>query len=84
MELRSLNHKFCEVKARLPRELAALESAVVKQVKDRLARGSVEVLMKRQTPTRPARCPRWTWGSRGSTRAPSARWPRGLGLDEPR
>jgi uncharacterized protein (TIGR00255 family) len=51
VELRSLNHKFCEVKARLPRELAALESAVVKQVKDRLARGSVEVFIKRQTAT---------------------------------
>jgi uncharacterized protein (TIGR00255 family) len=51
VELRSLNHKFCEVKARLPRELAALESVVVKQVKDRLARGSVEVFVKRQTAT---------------------------------
>jgi uncharacterized protein (TIGR00255 family) len=51
VELRSLNHKFCEVKARLPRELAALESTVVKQVKDRLARGSVEVFIKRQTAT---------------------------------
>ncbi len=51
VELRSLNHKFCEVKARLPRELAALESTVVKQVKDRLARGSVEIFIKRQTAT---------------------------------
>jgi uncharacterized protein (TIGR00255 family) len=51
VELRSLNHKFCEVKARLPRELAALESVLVKQVKDRLARGSVEVFIKRQTAT---------------------------------
>lgn len=51
VELRSLNHKFCEVKARLPRELAALESVVTKQVKDRLARGSVEVFIKRQTAT---------------------------------
>ncbi|WP_309897576.1 YicC/YloC family endoribonuclease [Archangium sp.] len=51
VELRSLNHKFCEVKVRLPRELAALESVVVKQVKDRLARGSVEVFVKRQTAT---------------------------------
>jgi uncharacterized protein (TIGR00255 family) len=51
VELRSLNHKFCEVKARLPRELAALESVVAKQVKERLARGSVEVFIKRQTAT---------------------------------
>ncbi|MBF5046311.1 YicC family protein [Aggregicoccus sp. 17bor-14] len=51
VELRSLNHKFCEVKARLPRELATLEPALVKQVKDRLARGSVELLVRRQSPT---------------------------------
>jgi uncharacterized protein (TIGR00255 family) len=51
VEVRSLNHKFCEVKARLPRELAALEAALLKQVKDRLARGSVEVFIKRQTAT---------------------------------
>lgn len=51
VEVRSLNHKFCEVKARLPRELSALEPGVVKQVKDRLARGSVEVQTKRQVMT---------------------------------
>ncbi|MBZ4401809.1 YicC family protein [Myxococcus sp. MISCRS1] len=51
VELRSLNHKFCEVKARLPRELASLEPLVTKQVKDRLARGSVELLVKRQSST---------------------------------
>ncbi len=51
VEMRSLNHKFCEVKARLPRELAALEPSITKQVKDRLARGSVEVLVRRQTAT---------------------------------
>ncbi|QSQ14672.1 YicC/YloC family endoribonuclease [Myxococcus landrumensis] len=51
VELRSLNHKFCEVKARLPRELASLEPSVTKQVKDRLARGSVELLVKRQSST---------------------------------
>jgi uncharacterized protein (TIGR00255 family) len=51
VELRSLNHKFCEVKARLPRELNTLEPVVVKQVKDRLARGAVEIFVKRQTAT---------------------------------
>lgn len=51
VELRSLNHKFCEVKARLPRELSALEPIVSKKVKDRLARGSVELLVRRQTAT---------------------------------
>ncbi|WNG25782.1 YicC family protein [Cystobacter fuscus] len=51
VEVRSLNHKFCEVKARLPRELSALEPALVKQVKDRLARGAVDVFIKRNTAT---------------------------------
>src|SRR5689334_4733252 len=48
VELRSVNHKFCEVKARLPRELSALETALVKRVKDRLARGAVELFVRRQ------------------------------------
>lgn len=51
VELRSLNHKFCEVKTRLPRELSALEPSMSKQIKDRLARGSVDLLVKRQTAT---------------------------------
>jgi uncharacterized protein (TIGR00255 family) len=49
VEVRSWNHKFCEVKVRLPRELASLETAAVKAVKDRVARGSVEVFVKRQS-----------------------------------
>lgn len=47
VEVRSWNHKFCEVKVRLPRELASLEPGIVKTVKDRVARGSVEVFIKR-------------------------------------
>src|SRR5262249_36462862 len=42
---------------RLPRELSALEPLVTKAVKDRLARGAVEVLVKRQTPGAPASAP---------------------------
>lgn len=57
VELKSLNHKFCEVKARLPRELTALEPMVQKAVKDRLARGAVEVFVKRQTPGASAAAP---------------------------
>lgn len=48
VEVRSWNHKFCEVKVRLPRELAPMEPAVGKAVKDRIARGSVEVFVRRQ------------------------------------
>jgi len=47
VEARSVNHKFCEVKARLPRELSALEVDVVRAVKDRLARGGVEISVRR-------------------------------------
>jgi len=50
-EMRSLNHKFCEVKVRLPREISLLEPQVLKKVRDALARGAVEVLVKRQGAT---------------------------------
>lgn len=49
VELKAVNHKFCEVKARLPRELSVLEPQLVKRVKDRLARGAVEVMVRRQS-----------------------------------
>ena len=48
VEIKSLNHKFCEVKARLPRELGALETSVVKLAKERIARGAVEMTVRRQ------------------------------------
>jgi uncharacterized protein (TIGR00255 family) len=47
VEARSVNHKFCEVKVRLPRELAALELDAAKQVRERLARGGVDVSVRR-------------------------------------
>jgi uncharacterized protein (TIGR00255 family) len=47
VEVRSVNHKYCEVKVRMPRELAALEHEVVRTVKDRLARGGVDVAVRR-------------------------------------
>jgi uncharacterized protein (TIGR00255 family) len=47
VEVRSVNHKYCEVKARLPRELLALEQDAVRAVKERLARGGVEVSLRR-------------------------------------
>jgi uncharacterized protein (TIGR00255 family) len=49
VEVRAVNGKFCEVKARLPRELAALEPAVVRRVKERLSRGGIEVSVRRGT-----------------------------------
>jgi uncharacterized protein (TIGR00255 family) len=47
VEARSVNHKFCEVKVRLPRELGALELEISRSVKERLARGGVEVTVRR-------------------------------------
>ena len=47
VEVRSVNHKFCEVKVRAPRELGALELDASKAVKERLARGGVEVSLRR-------------------------------------
>ena len=48
VELRSVNGKFCEVKARLPRELSALEPELVKTIKARISRGMVEVFVRRE------------------------------------
>jgi uncharacterized protein (TIGR00255 family) len=50
VEVRSVNHKFCEVKVRLPRELSALEMEITRVVKDRLARGGIEVTVRRAGP----------------------------------
>jgi uncharacterized protein (TIGR00255 family) len=47
VEVRSVNHKFCEVKVRLPREYAALELEAATLVKERLARGGVDVSIRR-------------------------------------
>src|SRR4051812_45238255 len=48
VEARSVNGKFCEVRARLPRELSALEPAIAKAVKARIARGVVDVTLRRE------------------------------------
>jgi len=47
VEVRSVNHKYCEVKVRLPRELAALELDTTKTVRERLARGGIDVSVRR-------------------------------------
>jgi len=48
VELRAVNGKFCEVKARLPRELASLEPELVKAVKARVSRGVIDVFVRRE------------------------------------
>jgi uncharacterized protein (TIGR00255 family) len=56
VELRAVNAKFCEVKPRLPRELTALETELVKTVKARVHRGVVDAFVRRES-----------GGARGST-----------------
>jgi uncharacterized protein (TIGR00255 family) len=51
VEVRSVNHKFIEVKVRIPRDLAALELEIARAVKERLARGGVEVTVRRTAPS---------------------------------
>ncbi|HVP61232.1 MAG TPA: YicC/YloC family endoribonuclease [Myxococcaceae bacterium] len=47
VEVRAVNHKHLEVKVRLPRELSALEPAVLRAVRARCVRGAVEVAVRR-------------------------------------
>jgi uncharacterized protein (TIGR00255 family) len=49
VEVRSVNGKFCEVRARLPRELSAFEPALAKAVKARISRGVVDVAVRRES-----------------------------------
>jgi uncharacterized protein (TIGR00255 family) len=49
VELRAVNSKFCEVKPRLPRELAPLEPELVKSIKGRVARGAIDVFVRRES-----------------------------------
>lgn len=58
VEIRSVNSKYCDVKVRLPRELGFLETELSRQVRDRLARGGIEVFVRRTLPGRSTLVPR--------------------------
>jgi len=45
VEIRSLNHRFCEVNVRMPEELTSLEGKLRKEVKRRFHRGRLDVLV---------------------------------------
>jgi len=47
IELRSVNHKYCDIRVRLPKELAACEAALVRFLKSKLSRGAIEVSIRR-------------------------------------
>jgi uncharacterized protein (TIGR00255 family) len=50
-ELKAVNHKYLEVKVRLPRELQMLEPELQRQVKGVCTRGAVELSLRRTIPT---------------------------------
>lgn len=58
VEIRSVNHKYCEVKARLPFELGALEADLVRRIKESLSRGAIELSVKRSSVGRSPLTPR--------------------------
>jgi uncharacterized protein (TIGR00255 family) len=82
VELKSLNHKFCEVKVRLPRELSTLEATVIKRMKDRLARGSVDVFVRRTAVGRSASVPQVDTALAREYARALAEVARAAGLDE--
>lgn len=45
VEVRSVNHRFCEIAMRLPRGLAPLEDALKDQIRRRCARGRIDVMV---------------------------------------
>lgn len=49
VEVRTVNHRFADVKVRLPRELAALETGIAARVRTRIERGSVDLTVRRAT-----------------------------------
>jgi uncharacterized protein (TIGR00255 family) len=48
VEIRSVNHRFCEIVVRMPRELAALEDPIRAIVQGRVLRGRFDVAIIRQ------------------------------------
>ncbi|HCF58674.1 MAG TPA: YicC family protein [Myxococcales bacterium] len=58
IEIRSVNHKYAEVKTRLPAELAPLEAELAKRIKERLQRGAIEVSIRRSSTGRSVLMPR--------------------------
>ena len=45
VELRSVNHRFCDVKVKMPREYAVLEERIKKEVSAVFSRGHIEVMI---------------------------------------
>lgn len=52
-ELRSVNHRYCDVMIRLPKQLALLEETIKKKVQGRFARGHIEISVNFNGATNP-------------------------------
>ena len=52
IELKTLNHRFLEMKFRIPKEWSALEAPVKALLESKLKRGSVDVWIERASETR--------------------------------
>ena len=49
MELKSLNHRFLDLKVRIPRDLASFETPVKAALEAGIKRGSVDLWIERQS-----------------------------------
>jgi uncharacterized protein (TIGR00255 family) len=58
VEVRAVNHKYCEIKPRFPTELLPLESEIVRQVKEGVRRGALDVTLRRGGASRSALAPK--------------------------
>lgn len=43
VEIKSVNHRYCDISLRLPRNLSAFETDIRKQIKDSVSRGKIDV-----------------------------------------
>lgn len=43
VEIKSVNHRYCDISLRLPRNLAAFDADIRKQIKDSVSRGKIDV-----------------------------------------
>ena len=49
VELRSVNHRFCEVNARLPGRFANIESDIIRRIRENFSRGKFEVFIREES-----------------------------------
>ncbi|MGO9831786.1 MAG: YicC/YloC family endoribonuclease [Myxococcaceae bacterium] len=81
-ELKAVNHKYVEVKVRLPRELQALEPELQRQVKAVCTRGAVELSLRRATLTVSGNVPSVDVGMARAWRAALAEVAAATGLED--